>query len=359
VSQDRVRRPTLDTIAQRVGVSRATVSNAYNRPDQLSTALRERIIATAEQLGYAGPDPVARSLATQRAGSVAFMLCDGLSSAFSDPALSIMLDALSATVDSGERSLLLLPGINGDGPRARSVMRAQTDVVVAYSLPDNAPALTAVRQRDLPLVVVDQPAVARSAAVRVDDHGGAVLAGHHVAALGHRRVGILALGLSADGARGPISHDRIDSAHFRVTLDRIAGYLKALGEHGIVPAEVPMWEAPGSGRELGREGARWLFGLDPRPTAVLCMSDELALGAIRAANELGLSVPEEVSIVGFDDTPAASWSDPPLTTVRQDLVAKGRQAGELALQMLDGARPGRPVTIGVDLQVRGSTAAAV
>jgi DNA-binding LacI/PurR family transcriptional regulator len=359
VSQDRVRRPTLDTIAQRVGVSRATVSNAYNRPDQLSTALRERIIATAQQIGYPGPDPVARSLATQRAGSVAFMLCDGLSSAFSDPALSIMLDALSATVDSGERSLLLLPGINGDGPRARSVMRAQTDVVVAYSLPDNAPALDAVRQRDLPLVVVDQPAVASSATVRVDDHGGAVLAGRHVAELGHRRIGVIALGLSADGARGPIGADRLTSAHFRVTLDRIDGYLKALGEHGIVADGVPMWEAPGSGRELGREGARWLFGLDPRPTAVLCMSDELALGAIRAANDLGLSVPAEVSIVGFDDTPAASWSDPPLTTVRQDLVAKGRQAGELALQLLDGARPSRPVTIGVDLQVRGSTAAAV
>ena len=174
MTQDRERRPTLDTIAQRVGVSRATVSNAYNRPDQLSTALRERIIATAKQLGYAGPDPVARSLATKQTGSVAIMLCDGLSSAFSDPALSIMLDALSSTVDSGERSLLLLPGINGDGPRARSVMRAQTDVVVAYSLPDNAPALDAVRERGLPLVVVDQPAVPGAARVRVDDLGGAV-----------------------------------------------------------------------------------------------------------------------------------------------------------------------------------------
>lgn len=359
MSQDRERRPTLDTIAQRVGVSRATVSNAYNRPDQLSTALRERIIATAKQLGYAGPDPVARSLATKQAGSVAFMLCDGLSSAFSDPALSIMLDALSATMDSGERSLLLLPGINGDGPRARSVMRAQTDVVVAYSLPDDAPALDAVRERNLPLVVVDQPDVPHSARVRVDDRGGAVLAGRHVAALGHRRVGIVALGLSADGARGPVARERIESAHFRVTLDRIAGYLEGLGEHGIVADEVPVWEAPGNGRESGREGARWLLGLEPRPTAVLCMSDELALGAIRAAKDLGLSVPAEVSIVGFDDTPAASWSDPPLTTVRQDLVAKGRQAGELALRMLSGARPGRPVTIGVELQVRGSTATAM
>lgn len=359
MTQDRERRPTLDTIAQRVGVSRATVSNAYNRPDQLSTALRERIIATAKQLGYAGPDPVARSLATKQAGSVAFMLCDGLSSAFSDPALSIMLDALSSTVDSGERSLLLLPGISGDGPRAQSVMRAQTDVVVAYSLPDNAPALEAVRTRDLPLVVVDQPAVPRSARVRVDDKGGAYLAARHIAELGHRHVGIIGLGLSADGVGGPASPQRIEQAHFEVTLDRLGGYLKALGEQGIVAGEVPVWEAPGSARELGREGARWLFGLEPRPTAVLCMSDELALGAIRAANELGLSVPGEVSIVGFDDTPAASWSDPPLTTVRQDLVAKGRQAGELALRMLDGARPGRPVTIDVELQVRGSTAAKV
>jgi DNA-binding LacI/PurR family transcriptional regulator len=207
--------------------------------------------------------------------------------------------------------------------------------------------------------VVDQPDVPDSAKVRVDDLGGALLAGRHVAGLGHRHVGILAFGLSADGARGPVGPQRIASAHFKVSLDRIAGYLRALAEHGIVADEVPIWEAPGSVRELGREGARWLLGREPRPTAVLCMSDELALGAIRAANELGLAVPGEVSIVGFDDTPAASWSDPPLTTVRQDLVAKGRQAGELALRMLNGVRPGSPVTIDVELQVRGSTAVAV
>lgn len=358
MSHAQARRPTLDTIAREVGVSRATVSNAYNRPDQLSADLRERIIATAKDMGYAGPDPVARSLATQRAGSVAFMLCDGLSSAFSDPALCIMLDALASTVDSGDRALLLLPGIGDAGPRVESVIRAQTDVVVAYSLPDDAPALRAVRERNLPLVVVDQPVLAGSARVQVDDLGGAFLAAEHVGSLGHRHVAVLGFGLSADGRRGPARPQRIESAHFRVARDRIAGYLKGLAEHGIVAAEVPLWEAPGSVRELGREGARWLFRLRPRPTAVLCMSDELALGALRAAEELGLSVPGEVSIVGFDDTPAASWCDPPLTTVRQDLVEKGRRAGELALRMLEGARPGRPVTIGVDLRVRASTGSA-
>lgn len=339
-------------------MSRATVSNAYNRPDQLSAELRERIIATARQLGYAGPNPVARSLATQRTGTVAFMLCDGLSSAFSDPALCILLDALAATVDSGERSLLLLPGIGDGGPRADNVYRAQTDVVVAYSLPENAPALRAVRERDLPLVVIDQPVIAGSARVQVDDRGGALRAARHVSELGHRRVAILAFSLSADGHRGPSTADRVRNAHFRVTADRYAGYLEGLAEQGIVAAEVPIWEAPGSARELGREGARWLFGLNPRPTAVLCMSDELALGAVRAAAELGLAVPGEVSVVGFDDTPAASWGEPPLTTIRQDLVEKGRQAGALALRMLDGARPGRPITVGVELQVRASTAPA-
>ncbi|HEY7597208.1 MAG TPA: LacI family DNA-binding transcriptional regulator [Actinophytocola sp.] len=356
MSPDRVRRPTLDTIAREVGVSRATVSNAYNRPDQLSAGLRERIIKTAKELGYAGPDPVARSLATKRAGSVAIMLCDGLSSAFSDPALCIMLDSLASTVDSPDRALLLLPGVGDAGPRAENVMRAQTDVVVSYSLPDDAPALAAVGERNLPLVVVDQPVLAGSARVQVDDFGGALLAARHVASLGHRRVAMLGFSLSADGHRGPAGPSRISAGHFRVSLDRISGYLKGLAEQGIVTDEVPLWEAPGSVRELGREGARWLFGLRPRPTAVLCMSDELALGALRAAEELGLAVPGEVSIVGFDDTPAASWAN--LTTVRQDLVEKGRQAGELALRMLEGARPVRPVTIGVDLQVRGSTGPA-
>lgn len=331
------------------------MSNAYNRPDQLSADLRTRIIAAAQRLGYAGPDPVARSLATQRTGSVAVMLCNGLSSAFSDPALSIMLDSLAATVDSGDRALLLLPGIADRGPRAQSVTRAHTDVVVAYSLPDDAPALAAVRQRKLPLVVVDQPTVAGAARVQVDDAVGAELAAEHLGELGHRRVGILGFSLSADGHRGPATRERIATARFRVTADRIAGYRTGLASYGIDVQQVPVWEASGVGRDLGREGARWLLERRPRPTALLCMADELALGAIRAAADLGLSVPDDVSVVGFDDTPAARWSDPPLTTVRQDLVEKGRHAGELALRLLSGGRPGAAVTIGVQLVVRASS----
>ncbi|HEU5471165.1 MAG TPA: LacI family DNA-binding transcriptional regulator [Actinophytocola sp.] len=356
MSPDRGRRPTLDTIALEVGVSRATVSNAYNRPDQLSVQLRERIIATAKRLGYAGPDPTARSLATQRTGAVAFLLGQGLSSAFSDPALTIMLDSLAATVDSGDRALLLLPGVDDQGPRPASVARAQTDVVVAYSLPDGAPALDAVRERQLPLVVVDQPVVPDSARVELDDVAGATLAARHLGELGHRNVGILGFSLSPDGRHGPADRGRVRVARYRVTRDRVAGYLAGLAPFGIGPDEVPVWEANCGDQQFGRAGALWLMGNRPRPTALLCMSDELALGAIRAATELGLSVPRDISVVGFDDTPGATWSDPPLTTIRQDLVAKGRRAGELALRMLDGAGPGDPTTMGVELIPRASTA---
>jgi len=335
-------------------VSRATVSNAYNRPDQLSTRLRDRIIATAERLGYPGPDPTARSLATQRAGAVAFLLGQGLSSAFSDPALSIMLDSLASTVDSGDRGLLLLPGVDDLGPRPSSVARAQTDVAVAYSLPDDSPALDAVRQRNIPLVVVDQPVVPGSARVEVDDGGGALLAAQHLGSLGHRRVAILGFALTPDGWHGPADAARVTSARFRVSRDRVAGYLSGLGEFGIT--DVPIWEASCGDQLLGREGARWLLGLRPRPTALLCMSDVLALGALTAAAELGLSVPADISIIGFDDTPAATWTTPPLTTIRQDLVEKGRRAGELALLLLDGSRPGPATTLGVSLIPRASTA---
>ncbi|MGX7827349.1 LacI family DNA-binding transcriptional regulator [Actinokineospora sp. 24-640] len=340
-----MRKPTLDTVAREVGVSRATVSNAYNRPDQLSASLRERIILAAAELGYAGPDPVARSLATRSGGAVAVMLGSRLSSAFSDPALTIVMDSLSDTLDA-DRPMLLMPGVDG-GPRRESVARAHADIAVAYSLSDDAPALVEIRKRGLPLVVIDQPVLAGSARVDVADRAGAALAATHLRSLGHRCVGILAFALHHDGHNGPADAERQASSVYRVTRERLAGYLSVLGE-------APVWETPGSLRDHGRTGAHWL--LQRRPTALLCMSDELALGALRAAHDLGLRVPEDLSLVGFDDTPAAAWADPPLTTVRQDLTAKGRIAADLAINLLDGARPGPAHTLPTTLVERASTA---
>ncbi|AXX28429.1 LacI family DNA-binding transcriptional regulator [Actinosynnema pretiosum subsp. pretiosum] len=342
----RPRRPTLDTVAGAVGVSRATVSNAYNRPDQLSAALRERILVEAARLGYAGPDPVARSLATRHSAAVGFLLGQRLTAAFSDPALSIVLDGLATTVDGHDHSLVLMAG--SAGPRAETVARAQADVVVAYSLPEDAPGLAAARARGLPLVVVDQPEAPGVAWVGVDDEGGARLAAEHVRALGHERVAVLTFALHPDGVTGLADRARLRSTAPGVAGRRARGYLEVLGE-------APVWECEVSDRALGRAGARELLRLPGRPTAILCASDELAFGALAAARDLGLRVPEDVSVVGFDDIPAAEQAEPPLTTVRQPLTEKGRRAGELALGLLDGERPGRPLRLPVSLIERAST----
>lgn len=357
MASTRRKQPTLDDVAQAVGVSRATVSNAYNRPDQLSAELRDEVLRAARRLGYPGPDPVARSLATKRADAIAFMLDTGLSAAFSDPALSITLDALAAVVDAEGHALLLLPGGDHGGPRAQRVLSAQADLAVAYSLADGAPALRAVRDRGLPLVVIDQPVVSGSARVDVDDTGGAMAAARHLVELGHRQVGVLSAQCLSEPRDGPLSIAEALSSRFRDNRDRLAGYLQVLGSAGVPGEEVPVWETSGISREQAFHATVGLLRSRPRLTALLCMSDELALAALSAARHLGLRVPQELSVVGFDDTPPARWAEPPLTTVRQDLVRKGTVAGELALRLLAGRKPPKPLTLPTELVVRESTAA--
>jgi DNA-binding LacI/PurR family transcriptional regulator len=348
------RKPTLDTVAAALGVSRATVSNAYNRPDQLSPAMRARVMATAAELGYAGPDPVARSLATRRSGAVGVLLDDRLVRAFADAALPVMLDGLASVIDRLDQSLILLPGTAGDGPRPEAVARAQADVIIANSLPDGSAALAAVRRRGLPLVVIDQPLVSGAPMVRVDDALGGRLAAEHLLALGHRRVAVLTFATAPDGFEGLAPDRRLAGMRYLVSRERVGSYLATLRAAGVDP---PVWEAPGSARGLGRRGAAALLAGEParRPTALLCASDELALGALEAARDAGLSVPGELSIVGFDDVPAAQ-ATPPLTTVRQPLAEKGRLAGEQALRLLTGDRAAPSHHLTVSLVVRQSTA---
>ncbi|WP_205660565.1 LacI family DNA-binding transcriptional regulator [Amycolatopsis antarctica] len=348
----------MDSVAEAVGVSRATVSNAFNRPDQLSAGLREDVLRVAAELGYPGPNPVARSLATSRSGAIAFMLDTPLRAAFSDPALSITLDALATEVDREGYALLLIPGGHDGGPRAEQVLAAQADLAVAYSLADGAPALDAVRQRGLPLVVIDQPMVAGASVVGIDDRGGAAAAAAHLLGLGHRRFGILSAQCLSTPRGGPLSVEAARLSRFRDNRERMCGYLDTLAAAGVDPHSVPIWETSGLSRSEAQLSALEVLGADPRPTAVLCMSDELAIATLSAARQLGLAVPGELSVIGFDDTAEANWTEPALSTVRQDLTGKGRAAGRMSLDLLAGRPTGTPVVLGTELVVRRSTGPA-
>ncbi len=344
-------------VAEELGVSPMTVSNAYNRPERVSETLRERIFKVAERLGYAGPDPVARSLRRQKTNLVGVLYSNPLSYAFDDPAQVLFLKGVAVATEEAEMGLVLVPGSVGSSlqDRASAVMGAAVDGFMVYSIADDDPLIEAVLRRRLPMVIADQPLLEGVPFVGIDDESAAMKAAGHLLDLGHERFGVVSFAIAAERALGIADVRRQQFATFHVTRARLAGYEAVLEAAGFLWKEVPVYECYGSSRALGREAAHALLSLEPRPTAILCLSDQLALGAIEAAKERGLSVPEDLSVAGFDDVPEAATSTPPLTTVHQDHVEKGELAGRLLVAQLREEETQDTNVLLARLVVRGST----
>jgi DNA-binding LacI/PurR family transcriptional regulator len=325
-------RVTLQTIADRLGVSRMTVSNAFSRPDQLSSELRQRILDAAEELGYVGPDPAARALARRTTGAVGVLLTDSLQYAFSDEVATRFLGAVVEELAPTGLALTLLPSsADDDVVPARDVAM---DGALVYSCQVESPARDMLLRRKLPVVFVDQDATPGVTSVNVDDRGGARAAAQHLVDLGHRRVGIVSV--ATYGQRGSVV-DPTNSTVGHPQRQRMLGWLDALEKAAIVPT---VGQARDNSDDAAEQAARALLDVEDRPTAVLCFSDVLAVGAIRAAEDLGLAVPDDLSVVGFDDGRVARRSKPTLTTVRQDVAAKGRLAASALTAAIERARSG-------------------
>ncbi len=348
------RPPTLQTIADAVGVSRTTVSNAYNRPEQLTAELRQRIMDVAEQLGYSGPDPSARSLRTGTSEAVGLVFAGSLSDALSEPTAMAFMRGVADAGQDAELGLLLLPAPIHEDTAATAIRNAKVDGFILYSVAADNPALAAVLDRRLPIVIADEPDLGADAAfIGIDDRGGARAAAQHLLELGHTRFGVLAYRLRSDGYRGLVDRSRRDQASSRVARGRFAGYAEALEAAGIDWDSVPIVEAGGNTPQASRAAAAELLSLDPPPTAVLGLNDNMALAALLEAAGRGWDVPGDLSVVGFDDVPRASVSNPPLTTVRQPLFEKGRAA----LRVLENAAGNLRVELPIEFIARGSTGA--
>lgn len=324
------KRLTLADLAASLGVSKTTVSNAFSRPDQLSPQLRERVLEAAGAAGYSGPDPVARMLNTRRAGAIGLILPEPLPFALGDPGLSELIRGIADACEERRLGLLVVPG----GPQAADaamVAGFAVDGFVAFSLPHGSRRLAVALGRNVPVVVVDQPRLPGVATVALDDAGGARSAARHLLDLGHRRFGIVSLPCLPDGYTGPGDRERMASSAFDVTAARYAGFTGALAEAGVAVEEAPFYECARSDEELGAAAAQHFLELAEPPTAVLAMSDRLAIGVMTAVRSAGLSVPGDVSVTGFDDIPAAAHARPPLTTIRQELRLKGYAAARLLL----------------------------
>ncbi len=353
---------TLQRLADELGVSAKTVSNAYSRPDQLSTALRERVLAAADRLGYAGPDPLAAGLRRGSVGALGVVYENSLSYAFDDPTSVVLLAGLSAVAEQAERGLLLVPGSATPERAVAAVQAAIVDGLVASSLADDDPVLLAALSRGLPLVVVDQPEPDQLRDRRghqppwvgIDDRAGAAAVAGHLVGLGHRRLAVVSFALSREQPRHLADQQAQDTATLAVTRRRLAGYRDAVTRAGVDWAAVPVHAGTDSTVAEGVAGAQVVLAADPRPTAVICTSDRLADGVLRVAAELGLDVPGDLSVVGFDDNETAARLG--LTTVSQPSRRKGEVAAAALLDLLAGRRPPAVQLLPCELVVRTSTA---
>lgn len=339
---DRTTRPrrtaTLASLAAELGVSRTTVSNAYNRPDQLSPQLRAKVLETAQRLGYAGPDPMARSLRTRRTGAVGVLLTEQLSYAFRDPAAVAFLEGLTLECDKAGTGLLLVPA-NPEAEDVAAVSSAAVDGFVAFSMPDDDPHLGAVLARNLPTVVCDQPDVPGVDIVGVDDAAAMREIAEHLLGLGHRRVGVVCMRLGRIRMDGPVDLARQESSHYHVQRHRLRALREAFEAAGVAWDRIPVVERFDHTIEAGESAAEELLRLDPGLTAIIATSDVLALGAMQTLQRRRQRVPEDVSVTGFDGIRAAL--DARLTTVDQPVLDKGRHAARLLLDTSGGTRQRR------------------
>jgi DNA-binding LacI/PurR family transcriptional regulator len=326
------RRATLASLAAELKVSRTTISNAYNRPDQLSDALRERVLATAKRLGYPGPDPVARSLRTRRAGAVGLVITEPLTYSFSDPAALDFVAGLAQSCEEGAQGLLLVavsPSRSvADG--TASVLAAGVDGFVVYSSAGDDPYLQVVLQRRLPLVVVDQPkGVPGASWVGIDDRAAMREIADYVLGLGHREIALLTMRLRRDRHQGLVDTKRLHASTYHVQGERIRGVREAMTAVGLDPDALTVVESHEHTPTSGGVAAQIALTANPRITALMCTADVLAVSAMDFLRARGTFAPGQMTVTGFDGVPEAMSRG--LTTVAQPSLQKGRRAGELLL----------------------------
>lgn len=351
-----VGRVTLQTVADAVGVSRMTVSNAFSRPDQLSPALRERILATADELGYSGPDPAARALARGRAGAVGVVMTESLGDAFLDPVTAAFFGAVAQELAPTGLALSLIPADTiGERSAARDLA---IDAALIYACAGDVEAVRSLQRRNLPIVSVDREPEPTGASIRLDERAGGRLAAQHLIDLGHTDIAVFTMNPSRPEQAWADPRGRLDN---HVADERLRGVLEATDAAGLA---MRVFHVKDNNDQYIVPGAAALVADQDRPDAVVCFSDAMAAALSAAAQSVGLMVPEDMSIVGYDDSRLASAVTPPLTTVRQDFVAKGRAAARALVGAIEAVRagaqlplPAEDLIVPVELVVRGSTGA--
>ena len=339
--------PTLEQVAALAGVSRATVSRVVNGSPKVSPPVRAQVERAVAKLGYV-PNRAARSLVTRRADSVALVVSEPHARFFSEPFFAGMVRGVSAALaETGIQLVLLIAQDSGvPGRLERYVVGGHVDGVLLASLHGDDPLPGTLERAGVPAILVGRPTgvVPRSIGagpaswVDADNRGGAARAVDHLARRGRRRIATIT---------GPLD--------MGVGLDRLEGYRDGLAAAGLATggdlAEAGDFTEEGGAAAMARLLARPGDPVD----AVFAASDLMAAGALRALRAAGRRVPEDVAVVGFEDSAMARFAQPPLTTVRQPIEELGRQATRLLLARINGEAGGMHLVLDTELVVRSST----
>jgi LacI family transcriptional regulator len=339
-----VTRLTIEEIAKLAAVSRSTVSRVLNDHPSVRSAVRARVLQVIQEHHYT-PHAAARSLASSRTNAIGLLIPGSASFIFSDAFFPQVIQGISETCNSHGYILMLstvTPEMEQDFYE-RVLRGHHVDGVIVMSSNIDDPVLPLLIHDPTPLVLVGRhPYLRDLCSVDVENHEGARAAVRHLIGLGHTRIATIT---------GPL--------HSAAAMDRRDGYKEALVEASLTIR--PDLIAQGDfTQEGGRQAMRTLLGLAEPPTAVFVASDTMASGALQAARELEVRVPEDLALVSFDDVPFASLLVPTLTTVHQPLYELGAAAADLLLKRLD--RPETPpeeVWLPTQLVIRQSSGAAL
>lgn len=345
------RKPTtLSDIAATTGVAAMTVSRVVNGTGYVSEETRRMVMKAVEEMNYR-PNGVARSLKRQRTETVGLVLGD-ISNPYSTQIANAVRDALSAR---GFNLFICISehSAKEDIAAFDSLVDHNVDgiIVATRSNEEGDERLKRIANRNVPLVVVGRDFRHEFVdSITADNFNGGFEATRHLIDLGHKRIAFIGASYSS-----------------RHNLKRLQGYLSALADHGLQVDErlitgrrETIDQVPGySTEKIGYEGMKRLMSLPKRPTAVFARNDFTAVGAMTAIMEAGLTIPGDIAVVGFDDTPLALHTLPPLTTVRQPMLLQGQLAAGLLLRRISAKGPVETEnrTLECELIVRQSTVA--
>ncbi|MCB9079801.1 MAG: LacI family DNA-binding transcriptional regulator [Anaerolineaceae bacterium] len=331
------KRVTRKEVAERAGVSVAVVSYVVNNgPRPVAPETQAKVQQVIDELGYY-PNELARSLSRQQTAIIGLIIPSLLNPVYAEIAESLE----RACIDEGY--MVMVGGTGRDPDKevefAKLLRAKQVDGVVV--LPSESPQaiLEPLQQASIPVVVLEHD-LPNTHCITMDELQGARLAMQHLLSLGHRRIGMI--------KRQPSS---------ALSNLRFVGYCDNLVAAGI-PCDPALVIESQAGQAAGYTSMRRLLALPNPPTAVFMHNDVLAMGAIRAIYDAGLTVPDDISVVGYDDTSNAAYLNPRLTTIKSPVAEVGRRAGQIIMELAQKQRhlPAQTITLPVELIVRASTA---